>query len=52
MPKITPAKRVDNMVKGLEELIEEYRTPEYAGLRMDIQQAINALRKVWKSLVG
>ena len=49
---ITPAKRVENMIKGLEELIEEYRTPEYAGLRADIQQAMNALRKVWKSLVG
>ena len=49
---IKPAKRVENMIKGLEELIEEYRTPEYAGLRADIQQAMNALRKVWKSLVG
>jgi len=52
MPKITPAKRVDNMIKGLEELMEEHREPHHASLRMDIQQAINALRKVWKNLVG
>lgn len=49
---VKPAKRVENMIKGLEELVEEYRTPEYAGLRADIQQAMNALRKVWKNLAG
>jgi len=49
---IKPAQRVNNMVKGLEELMEEYREPHHAWLRADIQQAINALRRVAKSLVG
>jgi len=52
MAKHTAAKRVDNMIKGLEELIEEYRRPEHAGLRRDIGEAMAALRKVWKNLVG
>jgi len=52
MPRITPAQRVYNMIKGLEELMEEYREPHHAWLRGDIQKAIDALRKVAKSLVG
>jgi len=52
MSKISAAKRVRNMIKGLEELEKEQETKLYLGLLYDIKQAKEALEKLWKSLVG
>lgn len=54
MTKISPAKRVENMIKGLEELRNELydRGPHYDGVIRDITQALIALDKVRKSLRG
>ncbi len=52
MSKISAAKRVRNMIKGLEELEKEYEGKPYLGIPMDIQRAKQALERLWKSLVG
>lgn len=52
MTKISSAKRVRNMIDGLEELKSQHNDPPYVSLRADIQQAIRALERVWKQLVG
>lgn len=52
MARIKPAKRVRNMIYGLEELTEEFRRPEFIELRADIAKAINILKKVMQNLAG
>lgn len=52
MPKVSAAKRVQNMIDGLEELEAEYSGPAFEGLVADIRKAIQALERVRKSLVG
>lgn len=47
--KISPAKRVRNMIEGLEQLHDEAQD---TGLKADIRRAIAALERVWKSLKG
>ena len=52
MSKISAAKRVRNMIKGLEELEKEHEGKLYLGLISDIKRAKEALERLWKSLVG
>lgn len=54
MTKASPVKRVENMIKGLEELRSElyYLGPHWDGVIRDITQALSALDKVRKSLRG
>lgn len=54
MAKISPAARVEKMIKGLEELQEELCAlgPHYGGVVRDITQAVVALDRVQKSLRG
>lgn len=54
MTKISPATRVENMIKGLEELQNELYDlgPHYDGVIRDITQALSTLDKVRKSLRG
>ena len=63
--KITPAKRIRNMIKGLEEIETEYRakyqagvgcrvlTGNYTTLYLDeLKKAKQALERLWKQSVG
>lgn len=54
MAKISPAKRVEDMIKGLEELQTELsaRGSHYDAVNRDITQALVTLDRVRKSLRG
>ncbi|MBA7695225.1 hypothetical protein ES703_103847 [subsurface metagenome] len=65
MAKISPAKRIRNMINGLEEIEAEYRAKRQAGeggrvlagnyttIYLDeLRKAKQALERLWKSSVG